>query len=345
MRRLALVVVIAACVVSGTASAASTLHVSALQQFAPWSPVMMRFDAVHDALWLLETDAAGTTSLDRLDPATLAIESSTQVDVQGAAFYDLAVGLGRVWVSNFPNDYTDRSLLGSLSEYDGNGSFIRTISTYGHGPEGVAFVNGKVWVANHHQDAPGSGGSIVELEPDTGQLLARMPVGAPIFCCGPQEMTAADGALWAGVPNLNSVVRIDPSTLATTYAQGGPGGGQYPSGACGTFAADPATHRLWVTDAGCRPASILGLDSSTGALVQSLNPGGAAFGLAYGGGSLWAAIADNGRGKSGFIVQLDPATGLVLAKLSIGGWGDVAYGDGAVYVESIPTGQILRVTQ
>jgi DNA-binding beta-propeller fold protein YncE len=346
MRRLAFVIaVVAAALAATTASASSALRVTATQQFAPWSTGPLRFDAAHDALWLLQTDVGGTTSLVKLDPGTLAIESSTPVDVQGAAFYDLAVGLGRVWVSNFPFDYVDTSLVGSLSEYDGTGSFIRTISTYGHGPEGVAFLDGKVWVANHHQDAPGSGGSVVALDPDSGALLARVPVGAPIFCCGPQELTAADGAIWAGVPNLNGVVRIDPSTLATTLILGGDGGGQFPASACGVFAADPAAHRLWVTDGGCRPASILRLDSSTGALTQSVNPGGIAIGLAFGGGSLWVSVADNGRGKSGFVVQLDPSTGSVLAKLSVGGWGDVAYGDGAAFVESVPTGQILRVTQ
>jgi DNA-binding beta-propeller fold protein YncE len=346
MRRLIVIaLVVSACVAVQTAAAASSLHVTATQQFASWSPGPMRFDAAHDALWLLETDSSGTTFLEKLHPATLAVESSTPVAVQGAAFYDLAVGLGRVWVSNFPFDYIDTSLVGSLSEYDGNGTFIRTISTYGHGPEGVAFLDGKVWVANHHQDAPGSGGSVVELDPDSGALLARVPVGAPIFCCGPQELTVADGAVWAGVPNLNGVVRIDPSTLAATFISGGQGGGQFPASACGVFAADPATHRLWVSDGFCRPASVLRLDTSTGTLTQSFNPGGAGVGLAYGGGSLWASVADNGRGKSGFLVQLDPANGDVLAKLSVGGWGDVAYGDGAAYVESIPTGQILRVTQ
>ena len=85
------------------------------------------------------------------------------------------------------------------------------------------------------------------------------------------------------------------------------------------------------------------LDSQTGAVTQSFNPGGVAVGLAFGDGVLWASVADNGRGKSGFVVQLDPATGSVVAKLAIGGFGDVAFGDGAVYVASQPTGQLLQI--
>lgn len=345
-RRLAFaLVIVVAAVATGSASAVSSLHVTASAQFAPWSAGPMRFDSSHDALWLLDQDAGGTTNLVKLDPATLAVESSSPVAEQGQAFYDLAVGLGRIWVVNFPNDYVDTSLVGSISEYDSDGSLLRTVSTYGHGPEGVGFVNGKVWVANHHQDAPGTGGSVVELDPDTGALLARIPVGAPIFCCGPQELTVADGFLWTGVPNLNGVVRIDPSTLATTVIPGGQGGGQFPASACGVFAFDGSTHRLWVTDGFCRPASIMRLDTSTATVTQSINPGGAAIGLAFGNGSLWASVADNGRGKSGFLVQLDPSTGAIVGKLGVGGWGDVAVGDGAVFVESLPTGQILRVTQ
>jgi DNA-binding beta-propeller fold protein YncE len=344
MRRLLLALIAAAWVVAGTASAGSSLQVMATQQFAPWSLGALRFDHVHDALWTLDTQPSGEVDLVKLAPATLEIESSNAVAVQGQAFYDLGVGLGRVWVVNFPDDYNDQSLVGSVSEYDGNGTFIRTISTYGHGPEGIGFLYGKVWVANHHRDAPGSGGSVVELDPDTGALLGRVPVGAPIFCCGPQELTVADGSIWTGVPNLNAVARIDPATLTATLVPGGNGGGWFPGGACGVFAFDAATHRLWSADGFCRPSAVVRLDTQTGAVTQSFNPGGVAVGLAFGNGVLWASVADNGRGKSGFVAQIDPATGGVVAKLGIGGYGDVAFGDGAAYVASQPTGQLLRVT-
>jgi DNA-binding beta-propeller fold protein YncE len=342
-RVLLALLVTASAIVTVNASAASSLHVTATAQFAPWSLGPMRFDAANDAVWTLEQDASGTWNLLKLDPSTLAVVATTPVAEQGQAFYDLGVGLGRVWVVNFPNDYDDRSLVGSVSEYDTNGTYVRTISTYGHGPEGIGFLNGKIWVANHHQDAPGTGGSVVEIDPDTGALLARVSVGAPIFCCGPQHLTVADGSVWTGVPNLNGVVRIDPTTLAATLIPGGSGGGQFPQGACGAFAFDGSTHRLWVTDGFCRPASILRLDAQSGTLTASINPGGVAAGLAFGNESLWVSVADNGRGKSGFVAKLDPTTGDVVAKLAVGGWGDVATGDDSVYVESLPAGQILRV--
>jgi streptogramin lyase len=330
------------CVIASGASAGSPLNVTATQQFAPGSIASMRFDAAHDAVWAIDTDSSLETKLVKLDPATLAIESSTPVDQQGQAFYELGVGLGRVWISNFPNDYQDTSLPGTLSEYDGNGTFIRTIPTYGHGPEGIGFADGEVWVANHHQDAPGSGGSVVELDPDSGALIARVSIGAPIFCCGPQELTVADGSVWVGVPNLNVVARIDPVTLSMTLVPGGNGGGRFPGGACGPFAFDPATHSLWSSDGGCRPSAIVRLDSRTGAVTQSFNAGGLAAGLAFGGGMLWATLADEGRGKSGSLVEIDPSTGVVVAKLGVG-VGDVAYGDGAVYVATWGSGRIVRV--
>lgn len=337
--------VLLACAVAGNAAAGSSLHVTATAQFSPWSTYPMRFDPANDVLWFVEVDDQNLVSLVKLNPATLAVESSTQVPVQGAAFYDLSIGLGHEWVVNFTDDYSDHSVMGSISEFDGDGNPVKTFSSYGHGPTGVAFLNGNLWVANHHQDAPGTSGSVVEIDPQTGNEIAHVLVGAPIFCCGPSELAAADGAIWAGVPNLNGVVRVDPTTLATRVISGGGGGGQYPSGACGGFASDPATHRLWLTDAFCRPSSILQLDSASGTLTGSLNPGGVAAGLAFGNGVLWASVADNGRGKSGFLAEVDPATGAILAKLATDGTGDVAYGDGAVYVESQSTGRILRVMQ
>ena len=330
---------------AGNAAAGSPLHVTATAQFDPWSTYPMRFDPVNDALWFVEVDDQNLVSLVKLNPATLAVESSTQVPVQGAAFYDLSIGLGHEWVVNFTDDYSDRSVMGSISEFDADGNPVKTFSSYGHGPTGVTFLNGMLWVANHHQDAPGTSGSVVEIDPQTGEEIGRVLVGAPIFCCGPSELAAADGAIWAGVPNLNGVVRVDPTTHATSLVAGGGGGGKYPEGACGGFAADPATHRLWATDAFCRPSSILQFDSSTVALTGSINPGGVAAGLAYGNGALWASVADNGRGKSGFLAEVDPSSGAVLAKLATAGTGDVAFGDGSAYVESQATGQILRVTQ
>ena len=346
MRKLLLcLVVLAASVAAVDASAGSSLHVTATAQFPAWSTYPMRFDPTNDALWFVEVDDQNVVSLVKLNPANLAVESTTVVPVQGAAFYDLSIGLGHEWVVNFNDDYSDHSVVSSISEFDGDGHLVRTISSYGHGATGVAFLDGKLWVANHHQDAPGTGGSVVEIDPATGTLLKRVPVGAPIFCCGPSELAAADGAIWAGVPNLNGIVRIDPVSGATRLIAGGDGGGQDPSGACGGFAADPATHRLWLSDAFCRPSSILQLDTSSGTVTGSLNPGGIAAGLAYGNGALWASVADNGRGKSGFLAEVDPATGAILAKLATGGTGDVAFGDGAAYVESQATGQIMRVTQ
>ena len=306
----------------------------------------MRYDPAHGAVWVV-ADAGGAASLFKLDPDTLAVESVTALDRQGQAFYSLAVGLGRVWVSNFPDDYEDHSLEGSISSYDGDGTFIRTIPTYGHGPEGAAFVGGDVWVANHHQDAVGTGGSIVRLDPDSGALLARVPLGAPIFCCGPQALAVADGRLWTGVVNLNAIARIDPVSLQTDLIPAGnaaPQGG-FPAGACGAIAVDERHHRIWLGDGGCLPSRVNRVDTVSGAITQSFNPGGNAFGLDYGLGSVWAGVVSSGyQGKSGFLARIDPDSGKVTAKVSTGGLAfDVAVGDGAVFVATPLSGEILRV--
>jgi hypothetical protein len=340
-----LVLAVVALTAIASAPAAASPRIVARQYV---SPIMgpMRYDPAHGAVWII-ADAGGTASLFKLDPDTLGVESVTALDRQGQAYYSLAVGLGRVWVSNFPDDYEDHSLEGSISQYAGDGTFIRTIPTYGHGPEGAAFLGGDVWVANHHQDAPGTGGSIVRLDPDTGALLGRVPIGAPIFCCGPQALEVADGRLWTGVPNLDAIGRIDPASLDVDLIGAGPAApqGGLPVGACGAIAVDERHGRIWVGDGGCLPSQVSRVDTGSGTITQSFNPGGNAFGLDYGLGSLWASVVSSGfQGKSSFLARIDPDSGNVTAKIATGGLAfDVAVGDGAVFVVTPLSGEILRV--
>jgi hypothetical protein len=323
------------------ATASAALRVAARVHVAD-STGAMRFDGVHNAVWVITTDnATGTSRLTKLDPVTLQVESSTPLAVQDAEFYGLEIGLGRVWVSNFPDDTANPGAPGTISSYDGNGQLIGTRPSYGHGPEGMAFLDGKVWVANHHQDGPGLGGSVVEIDPDTGAQLAHVSVGAAQLCCGPQQLAAADGAVWAGVPNLDALVRVDAATLATTPFDAG-GGSK--GGACGSVVADQPHHRLWMTDGGCAPSDIMRVDTQTGTITQRLNVGAGAN-LDYGMGSLWIGAYPLGfKGQGTFVEQVDPTTGSPQGKVAIGGsLVDVAAGTSAVYADTQYTGEVIAI--
>jgi DNA-binding beta-propeller fold protein YncE len=123
------------------------------------------------------------------------------------------------------------------------------------------------------------------------------------------------------------------------------GDGGLPAGACGAIAVDESHGRIWVGDGGCLPSRVDRVDTESGQITQSLNPGGDAFGLDYGLGSLWAGAVSSGfQGKSGFLARIDPDSGKVTAKVATGSPAfDVSVGDGAVFVAAPITGEILRV--
>ncbi len=39
--------------------------------------------------------------------------------------------------------------------------------------------------------------------------MAKIPLGAEQYCCGPDNMVAAFGDLWVDIPNQHLLVRID----------------------------------------------------------------------------------------------------------------------------------------
>ena len=62
-----------------------------------------------------------------------------------------------------------------------------------------------MWVADHHD------GAITRIDPKTNRVVATIPIG-PTGADGPLTMTAGPDGVCVGVPNIGSVVRIDPAT-------------------------------------------------------------------------------------------------------------------------------------
>jgi hypothetical protein len=307
----------------------------------------LRYDASDGLLWTIDV---GNDELIAVAPLTGQVVHRVALppELPPNEYDGLEVGLGRVWLTNF-NDGGP----GFLLEVDPATSKIINgsgYSTHGNGPEDIAFLDGGVWVANHRQDAPGTSGSVVELEPATGQEIGHIMLGARQTCCGPQYMTTAAGALWVEVPNLSAIVRITPLSTGGWAIKSIPVGSRarafnIPDAACGPLVTE--TENVFFSDGGCIPSELGRIDTaSTG--VTEWPETGSVYGLAAGLGSIWAAVGGQGTGRiSMFLARIDPSTGSILGKVMVdpqAGPADVAVDvrDGLVF--ALPfSGQLVAV--
>ncbi len=207
----------------------------------------------------------------------------------------------------------------------------------------VVSGEGAIWIN------PGS--SVLRINPTTGDDLI-VPLNAPVW-----DVAIGQGAIWATAGS--DLVRIDPATeavvdripfpatalLATPYVLALPGtvwlGGQ--SGELTPV--DPGSDRLgrpigvassirgvayglgalWVLDD--FDETVLKLDPTTGAKLDTFPVGGNPVAIAAGLGSVWVADA------SGTLTRLDPSTGAPTGPIRVGqNPTDIATGLGAVWV-------------
>jgi virginiamycin B lyase len=239
-----------------------------------------------DSIWIAN---AGHNTVARIDPATNQVIATIPV---GSGPFGLAAGEGAVWVAS--------QSANTVSRIDPATNTVTATIPVGINPIGIATTPGAVWVANHNGNPSGS---VMRIDPTTNSVVDTIPVGAQEFCCGPAHMAAGAGAVWVGVPNLDSVARVDPATDTVTATI-------RVHGACGDLTASSTA--IWVAGGGCAPG-ISRIDPNTNRLVASnVGAGGNTAGLALGFGTLWFATL-----TSDFVGQLDPtsntATGLLKA--------------------------------
>jgi streptogramin lyase len=143
-------------------------------------------------------------------------------------------------------------------------------------------------------------------------------------------IAAGAGAVWASVPSLNTIVRINPATNMVTARirlSGTP---------CAFLAAD--TRSVWAAGGHCT-ATVMRVDARTNTRSGKIKGAVAApVGLAIGFGSLW--VADLG---AKMVIRVNPRSGRVIGRLPVG--GDpvrVVVGFGSVWVRD-DTGRVLRI--
>lgn len=137
-----------------------------------------------------------------------------------------------------------------------------------------------------------------------GEMVGSLDgVGAPL--------AIGDGVVWAtGVDGSNfSLVEIDPQTMKTTASFSLPG---YP------WAIHLEGGSVWVLEGGtgnAEPGQLLKYDASGDGLVASFPVALSWPGFTVGSDGLWIAGTSEGQGAAA--VQLDPATGEVIARAAV----------------------------
>jgi YVTN family beta-propeller protein len=272
--------------------------------------------AAFGSIWV--SDGKGAT-ITRIDPATNKVQAV--IATPGPASV-LANGGGAVWVTSYPGN--------SLTRIDpATNTVARSVSLAdaGAGPIGVTFSAGALWVADH-DGTPTT--SIAKVDPATMKVVQVIPVGHGADS-GPTWVATGAGSIWTNVQNIDSVVRIDPTTgrILATIPDGG---------SCAmVVASDTAVWAAGGGGDGCSPG-ILHIDPATNAVAGTTDPQDSVAPLALGPTGLWFGTV------SGALGRVDPATQQVVGRLALPGspfGATIGFGD--VWLTDTEDGQVFRI--
>ncbi len=279
-----------------------------------------------------------------------------------------AFGAGSVWVPNTAD--------GTLSRVDATTNAVT--ATIRYGPAGqlgdfydsAAFGHGSVWVASDEH------ATVTRIDPATNQVIATIPVASR-----PAQVTVTSDAVWVAHFLQPLATRIDPATSTATQHQvassGAPLAGAAGDGSTIWLLVNQPQTLLHLDTTGrelahadatptARPVRtflaawwvavgeggvwathpnqnvLTRSDQASGAVTATVPvEQGRLFGVAAGGGSVWA-VTDEA------LVRIDPAAGKVVAKATFPnatpvGFTGVAVGSGAVWATNYDRGQLYRV--
>ena len=206
-----------------------------------------------------------------------------------------------MWLTSYPGNSLTR-----IDPTTNKASGTISLSPGGLDPIGVTVFDDYVWVANHDGNPTGS---VAKIDPTTMKVVDLIPVGTE-SSAGPTTIVSGAGSLWVNVPNIDGVVRIDPSTdktVATIPVKG----------ACASIAANALA--VWVADVddeGC-PSGFPGIsriDTATNTATARLNAGESTVAVALDEGTLWY-----GTSSSNFLGGIDTKTNTILGQLKLPG--------------------------
>lgn len=283
------------------------------------------------SVWVASTIPHTVT---RIDPATnIAVARITIGDPTVDLFHGptrMAFGHGTLWVLDGSWDCS------CVHRIDPSTNRIADTITLGQpvngriAPLGIVVQPDAVWIALREGTEDSLDGSLVRVDPLTNRVAATVGAGANPAFGGPTRITAGFGSVWATVPSLKAVVRVDSATNSIAATIPGLTCGE------GDLAADESA--VWVADCD----AVRRIDPATNAIAKTVSIPGATGagvrGIAVGLGSVWA--------QAGPLVRIDPVSGRLLGSTPLDPslvWGEysVAVGFGSIWVRQIDS--VVRI--
>lgn len=241
------------------------------------------------SMWAVNADEFHDGRLYRIDPVSNQI---TLVKKLAFPAGGLAAAFGSIWVTDYYGNAVWR-----LSP---TGAILARVPT-GLQPQSVHPAFGSIWTSDHH------GASLTRIDPATNAVLATVPAGAPdTFRDGPLDFTNDASRLYVGDSNLQSLQSVNPATDAVSTPP------SINDAFCGPMAAIGGY--VWSADACTGTTYQLGTD---GSVHQAITARGFPASLITTAGNVW--IGQDTPDNDAVLVERDPQTGAVLAKVHVGG--------------------------
>ena len=261
------------------------------------------------AVWVLDTGESGAVS--RIAPATG--EVLERFEVRNTAV-EVAAGGGAVWVGTVGGEGGTNTFV-AVSRIDRRTGDVTRVTELPGGSGEVfptaglprmAVGAGAVWAVNPD-------GSISRLDPETGELVARIETSTPAWTIA----AGKEGVWYLSVEAGSSVMRIDPRTnregraieLRSELLWG------IAVGAGSVWATSRDQGLLWRIEAGREPVS------------RSIDVGVGVTSVAFGAGAVWT-----GNYIDGTVARVDPETNGVTGRTPVDAPQALAAGAGGAWV-------------
>ncbi len=239
----------------------------------PWK-IAVGFGSV----WVTPNGADGR--LIRIDPRSGRI--SARISARPVYFGSvIAFGAGFVWTGNDDERYKRGS---TVSKVNPNTNRVVGEPLVLGSPQSIAFGHGAVWVADH-------AGWLVKIDPSAFKIVARERLGF-----GPHGVVIANDAVYIADAHGSRLLEADPKTAEIRRRAMLPVGPIYPAVGRGSIWSSSAA--AW--EGGRRDDRVVRIDPKRLAVVETFRLGANASSVAFGFGSLWAAL------QTGEVVRITP---------------------------------------
>jgi DNA-binding beta-propeller fold protein YncE len=270
------------------------------------------------------TEFAPGSRVTRVDTRPLATTPLRRLPEHGTR---LAVGEDRLWSAGSDNSpdpdfFTPPAVLRIDPESGGVEARLRLGRDRDTAATGIVVGAGSIWVALTDFDRNRDQGQVWRLDPDSGRVLAKVPVGRL-----PGAMAVEGESVWVVNARDSTISRIDAGTnRVETYDVASEPGGMV-----------AANGSIWLTHP--RNGTVSRIEPDSGRSVAVISSGGSAYGIAADARGVWIALPG-----AGAVRRIDPETNSVAETIETGGDPLAIAGDGHfLWVISSSDALVLRL--